>query len=77
MADIDTAAIRDRAGTSYNTWSDHDLYELCDAVDALRAENARLAAELKDAVARVVYDENVPDGQFIVGSFYSGEGDRG
>lgn len=34
---LDTAAVRDRAGTSYNTWSDYEVQELCDEIDALRA----------------------------------------
>ena len=37
---LDTAAIRARAGTSYNTWSDYEVEELCDEIDALRAELA-------------------------------------
>ena len=41
---MDTAAIRARAGTSYNTWSDYEVEELCDEIDALRAELAEMTA---------------------------------
>lgn len=44
---IDTAAIRDRAGTSYNEWSDFEVEELCDEVDRLRAEVDRLTPKPK------------------------------